>query len=93
MEYQDDRTEDQRKSHQWIVAGTDSFLSGWGKAKGGTSYAGWACKRQDLEKVERWVRNRGDMKRVRVLNGSWKPRGVGHTHVYVVEDSHPSLAN
>ena len=47
MKRVDDRTPDEIKTHIWIVAGTDSFLSGWGEAKGGVSYAGWACKYND----------------------------------------------
>jgi len=91
MERQDDRTPEQMKTHTWIVAGTDKFMSGWGKARNGTSYAGWACEYEDLDKVERWVHNRSDMKRVRVVGTDWRPRGVGHTHIYIVDDKHPSL--
>ena len=87
----DDRTPDERKTHVWIVAGTDSFLSGWGRAKGGVSYAGWACRWEHLNQVEKWVRNRGDMKRVRIVGGDWRPGGQGHTHIYVVNDGHPAL--
>jgi len=91
MEYQDDRTPNEKKTHNWIVAATDSFLSGWGKAKGGSSYFGWACKYKNLDQVENWVRSRGDMKRVRIVGPSWRPIGKGHTHIYVVDDKHNAL--
>jgi len=92
MERVDDRTKEQRKTHPIIVAGTDSFMSGWGKAKGGISYAGWACKHEDLPKVEQWVRSRSEMKRVRIVSNDWKPRGTGHTHIYLVGPKHPALS-
>ena len=53
MKRVDDRTSEEMKTHQIIVAGTDSFMSGWGEAKGGVSYAGWACRLADVYKVER----------------------------------------
>lgn len=88
----DDRTEEQKKTHTVIVAMTDRCLSGWGGAAGGTSYAGWACRPEDAARVERWVRNRSDAMRVRIISDPWRPRGPGHTHVYVVNDGHPSLS-
>jgi len=91
MEIQDERTAEQKKTHKCLVIGADTFLSGWGKAEGGTSYAAWACMVADLYQVERWVRNRSDMKRVRVVYGKWYPKGIGHAHIYVVEEGHPSL--
>lgn len=91
MIIQDDRTAEQRKTHNCLVIGTDTFLSGWGKAEGGVSYAAWACTEADLYKVERWVRNRNDMKRVRVVYGKWYPKGTGHAHIYVVTEGHPAL--
>ena len=91
MTIQDDRTAEERKTHTWIVVGTDSFMSGWGKASGGVSYAAWACKGSDVDRVENWVRARSDMKRVRIVSGRWCPRGNGHAHIYVVHDDHNAL--
>jgi hypothetical protein len=91
MELVDDRTVEQKKSHSCIVVGTDSFLSGWGRAKNGRSYAGWACRREDLEKVFSWVKNRSDMKRVRIVRCNYRPSGSGHCHIYVVNEEHPAI--
>ncbi len=92
MEIQDDRTEEQKRTHVIGIAGTDSFLSGWGRAAGGTSIAVWACTPDDDAKVERWVRRRGDMKRVRtVLLSCYRPH-CAHLHVYTVGPEHPALA-
>lgn len=93
MTIQDDRTPEQRKTHHVIVAMTDSFMSGWGRCRNGTSYAGWACQPQHLTQVEHWVRSRSDAKRVRVVSGSWRPKGGehDHAHIYVVEAEHPAL--
>lgn len=93
IERVDDRTVEQILTHRYLVVGTDSFLSGWGRAKGGTSYAAWACDSEETAStVYRWVKGRSDMKRVRVVIGGWFPRGKGHAHIYVVGPGHPSLS-
>lgn len=81
MIIQDDRTKEEKETHPYIVAMTDSFLSGCGKAENGVSYAGWACTWENLTQVEQWVRGRSDAKRVRVVGSDWRPRGKGHTHL------------
>jgi hypothetical protein len=89
----DDRTPEQKKSHTWGVVGRDTFLSGWGEAKGGYSRATWACKWEDIDKVERWVRNRSDMIYVNVIRPDTyrPPRNTKHYHIYVVDEKHPAL--
>ena len=90
MQIQDDRTEEQKSTHQILIGGTDKFLSGWGKAQGGKSYAFWACPNTwgELRDCERWVRSRPDIIRVRtVLSESYRPKGVGHCHIYVYNSS------
>lgn len=91
MKFQDDRTPEQRNTHTWLVGGTDRCLSGWGAATGGMFYAFWACEYKDLESVEKWVRSRTDMMRVRVVGKGYRPKGVGHCHVYVVTEGHNAL--
>lgn len=91
MIIKDDRTDEQRITHNLLVIGTDRFLSGWGGAEGGLSYAAWACKEKDIEKVYEWVKQRKDMMRVRWAEGNYKPRGCIHLHIYVVNDNHPAL--
>jgi len=92
MIIQDDRTKEELTTHNCIVAMTDKFMSGWGQASGGISYAGWACTWKDIDKVKKWVRSRSDASRVRVVGGDWRPeRKNGHAHIYVVHDGHPSL--
>ena len=83
MKIVDDRTEAQKKTHSTIVVGTDSFMSGWGEAKGGLSYAGWACKESEVNACESMVRNRNEMKRVRIVGNDYKPSCQGHCHIYV----------
>jgi hypothetical protein len=80
-----------KKTHCIIIAGTDTFMSGWGQAEGGISYAGWACRPEERLRVLRWVKSRSDQKRVREVSGSWRPGGIGHTHIYVVEKDHNAL--
>lgn len=89
----DERTEAERKTHPLIILGTDRFLSGWGKAEGGPSYAGWATDCDHWERVFDWVARRGDMRRVRQVRGDYRPpTGAGHCHIYVVREGHPALA-
>ena len=82
---QDDRTDEQKETHDWIVVGTDSFMSGWGKCSNGASYAGWACRFDDLDECEKMVRSRSEMKRVRVVKDPYKPNPklCAHFHIYV----------
>ena len=92
MEFVDDRTDKQRKTHTLIVLGTDSFLSGWGGAGKGPSYAGWTSRPDNVGAVENWVRCRGDMKRVRVVGNDYRvPNIEGHCHFYVVDLGHASI--
>lgn len=92
MKLVDDRTEEQKKTHRWLVIGTDTFMSGWGEAEGGKSIAAWACLPSDRQEVLNWVESRGDMKRVRETVGDYRPGGKGHCHIYVVGDDHPAVA-
>ena len=93
MKIVDDRTEEQKITHNWFIIGTDRYLSGWGEAKGGYSYAVWACRPKDRAKVRQWVENRGDMKRIREAFGKYRPnpRYCAHCHIYVVTEEHPAL--
>lgn len=94
MKIADDRTKEQKETHTCLIVGTDSFLSGWGEAKGGVSYAVWACKPEDRFNVLSWVEKRTDMKRVREVfetkTSKYRPKGVGHCHIYVVTNDHPA---
>lgn len=89
MIFEDDRTADEKKTHTCIVMMTDSDMS---DRENGTSYAGWACRYDDLRAVELWVRRRVDAKRVRIVHGNYRPPSIsGHCHIYIVNDDHPSV--
>ncbi len=89
---EDDRNEETRITHNCIILATDRFLSGWGLAEGGNSYAAWACKSKDFTKVLRWVKSRSDMMRIREVSTNYRPsQYCAHLHIYVVNDNHPSL--
>jgi hypothetical protein len=86
----DDRTEEVKNRPHLIVLGTDRFMSGWGMAEGGPSYAGWACDPGHVNAVESWVRQRGDQLRVRIVGPDYRPPGgPGHCHIYVHESLKP----
>ena len=82
---QDDRTPEQQETHRFAVVGTDKFMSGWGEATGGASYAGWACaNREELDKAFDVISDRSDMKRVRIVNlNDYRATNAKHLHIYV----------
>jgi len=90
MQLQDDRTDEQKKTHTVLIGGKDKCMSGWGKAKGGISYAFWACKPEHADQVERWIRKRGDLFSIHYRNCTL-PAGRGHCHIYVVNENHLAL--
>lgn len=89
----DDRSKEQRKSHRWAVVARDGFMSGWGHAAKGFSRCAWACHPDvDIDKVERWVRARREMRYVNIvdLRTYRAPKGTSHFHIYVCEPGHPA---
>ena len=89
----DDRTPEQKNTHRWGVVAKDKFMSGWGGAAQGASRCAWACgPGVNLDRVERWVRNRREMRYVNVvdLNTYRPPRGTAHFHIYVADKEHPA---
>ncbi len=92
-EIQDDRSDDQKSTHNRAVVARDSFMSGWGGAKGGYSFAAWACSPDaNFDKLWCWVQNRDDMKNVREIDlDEYEPEsGAAHFHIYVCTENHPS---
>lgn len=89
----DDRNEEQKRTHTWAIVAKDKAMSGWGGASGGVSRCAWAVPVSDLDKVERWVRARGDMSYVRrfALANYRAPKGTAHLHIYAVDSNHPAL--
>lgn len=45
----------------WVVCGKDSFMSGWGGAKGGRSFAAWACHDDNVDEILAQAESRGDI--------------------------------
>lgn len=82
---QDDRTDDQIVTHDRMVIALDTFMSGWGEAEGGLSYAAWAFIPDDEVACRQWVEGRGDMKNVEVVDTLYRPRSrrAKHLHIYV----------
>lgn len=92
---EDDRTEEQRQTHSVLIVGDDDFMTRWGHSCGkvgrsGKSRAAWACRPEDADTVEKWVRSRGDMKRVRRAARAYAKRG-DHIHIYLVGEQHIAL--
>lgn len=92
MIVEDERSEREKFDLTTGIAATDAFLSGWGCAKNGVSYVVWACKPEDADRVFRWVKNRPEMKRVRIVDlKTYRPRGPGHCSIYAVREGHRAL--
>ncbi len=92
MTFQDDRTEAERKTLTVLIGGRDSFMSGWGKAKDGDSYAFWACLPEQVFAVSEWVESRGDITLGHIddlLNGECYKNE--HCHIYAVREHHAAL--
>lgn len=84
----DDRTAEQRATHRLGVVARDRFMSGWGQASGGYSRCAWACPPDgDINKLERYVRGRSEMRYVNVVDLTTyrPPRGTAHFHIYVAD--------
>lgn len=90
-EVQDDRTEEQKKTHRWAIVARDSYMSGWGGARGGTSRCAWACHPDvNTDRVFNWVNKRSEMKRVALVDLTTyrAPKGTAHFHIYVCNPDH-----
>lgn len=90
---EDLRTPEQRKTHTILILALDTFLSGWGEARGGESWAAWACKPEHRQQVHAWVQGRTDTANVRILlhDVGTLPRRCRHLTIHVVGDWHPAL--
>lgn len=94
MEYIDDRTEEQKKTHYFAVVARDKFMSGWGPCKNGHSRCGWVCASiEDAERMFKWVSNRSEMRNVNIVDMRKyrAPRGTAHFHLYVADKNHVGL--
>ncbi len=91
---EDDRTPAELKTHQYAVVAKDTFMSGWGRASNGASWCAWATETFSGAKTAAdWVRNRKEMRFVRVkyLPKYRPPYGAAHFHIYVANSGHPAL--
>lgn len=91
MNFKDDRTEDQKKSHILGVVARDKFMSGWGGAKDGASRCAWAVHPDvNVDRVFNWVKARSEMRFVNIvdLRTYRAPRGTAHFHIYVCNPDH-----
>lgn len=91
-EVHDMRTPTQRKTMNMLVVGMDPFLSGWGPARHGLSFAAWACHSADLPWVHQWVLDRDDINGVQVVHdGEFEDERCVHLSIYPVDENHPAM--
>jgi hypothetical protein len=94
---------DERKPEKeyFLIGGKDKFMSGWGGAKGGNSYAFWALDKKHrhalVNKLMTWVENRGDIIYIRYLYPNEKLKlnkltNAAHVSIYEVNpETHPAF--
>ena len=89
----DERTEEQLKTHTYLVTATDRFLASWARSRDGLRKCAWACTADTVDAVYRWVKSRPDMGYVKIRcpgAPAWRPR-CSDVSTYVVGDGHPML--
>ncbi len=81
---QDDRSPADVKRTIGFWVATDSFMSGWGEAPGRSIVAVPFVNADDATTVERQLRLRHEMKRLRMVGPDYQPklRDGDHYHVY-----------
>jgi hypothetical protein len=88
----DDRTEEEKGTHTLAVVARDSFMSGWGGARGGASRCAWAFDpaKVNSDRVFNWVKDRSEMKYVSLVDiRTYRPpSGTQHFHIYVCGPDH-----
>lgn len=89
---EDNRSDEQKKTHILAVVATDKGMSGWGGARGGLSKCAWAFDPAEVnsDRVENWVRARSDMSWVALvdLRTYRASRRAAHFHIYVCGPDH-----
>jgi hypothetical protein len=91
MILQDNRTDEQKKTHTLAIVARDKFMSGWGGAKDGVSRCAWAIAPDvNPDRVFNWVKSRSEMQYVNLvdLRTYRTPRGTAHFHIYVCNPDH-----
>lgn len=81
----DRRTKEEKKTHTAYVKGRDKFMSGWGKARAGQSYAVWACLPKDRQKVLAIISARKDLVNITTPERI-RARAGDHVSIYCVRN-------
>ena len=80
---EDHRTPEQKAATVCFVVATDSFMSGWGQAKGRSIFAVPCRSMQEAFIVEDNMRHRSEMKRVRIVGADYRPRLYNGDHLSI----------
>jgi len=80
---EDDRDRAEKMGTEWFAIGTDSYLSGWGQAPRRSLYALPCRDFKEAELCAENLKKRGDMKRVRIVAGDWRPRLRSGDHLHI----------
>lgn len=79
----DRRTDEDKAATLFLVVATDSFMSGWGKAQGRSLFAVPCRDEAQAEIVADNMRHRSEMKRVRIVNRTWRPSLTSGDHLSI----------
>ena len=90
----DDRRVGRHKRYDMVLA-HDTFMSGWGRAKGGESYVAWSAEPAYIQAVKEWVEKKPEMKHVRIVPSDWvnTNKNVAHLSIHMVDDYHPAITD
>jgi len=82
----DDRRTDEQREITWgFIVATDSFMSGWGMAKGKSYFAVPVANNEQARIVEANMRRRSEMKRVRFVLADYRPKLQAGDHLSIME--------
>jgi hypothetical protein len=89
MVISDRRSDEQKKTHVYWIVARDNFMSGWGAASDGYSWAAWAhpTMREAVDNLDK-IKGRPEMRYVRIVDGrKYRPsRTCSHLSIYVGDE-------
>ena len=67
---------------RWLVKAKDPFLSGWGKAEGGSSWCAWAFSNLDAAMAFEKLLHNTNFQYIGVVGWPYRPNSAAHLSIY-----------
>lgn len=92
MSIQDERTEQEKKTYNILISASRRYRGRYANDQKSHKF-GWACENiQHANKVFKWVKNRSDMKLVKLhLDKVWNPKKGDVVSIFKVNKYHPAV--